>query len=132
MSLAKFQVRLPCKPISTNNLYMGRKVRSFDYRKFRTLVFKMLDNEFKSSTFELTGNLTLDMEVGFSSPLSDLSNSIKGLEDCLTEYLGFNDRQIVTIVLNKYLVNKGDEYVIVKLRKTKKDINRRVKYVKGV
>ena len=59
----------------------------------------------------MTGNLNFVMIVGFSSSLSDLSNSVKAIEDILKDYFDFDDRQIVEIHLHKRLVNKGDEYM---------------------
>jgi Holliday junction resolvase RusA-like endonuclease len=124
----RFYVELPTKPISTNNLYRGKKVRSYDYKKYRAETFKFLGT--REEEYDLTGNLYLELEVGYSSPLSDLSNGIKGLEDVLTEYLGFNDRQVVTLVMNKFLVDKGSEYTLVTLRKTRKLVDKRTKHVK--
>lgn len=128
---SRFSVELPSKPISTNNLYRGKKVRSYDYKKYRKEVFRFLeDNCRDAEDYDLTGNLYLELEIGYSSPLSDVSNGVKGIEDVLTEYLQFNDRQVVTVVLNKYLVNKGKEYTKVILRKSRKNIDRRTKYAK--
>ena len=75
----------------------------------------------------LSGNLQIIMEVGFSSPLSDLSNSIKSIEDVVAEYFDFNDRQVVTIHMDKYLVNKGDEFIHMIVKKSRKNIDRRSK-----
>lgn len=122
----KIHLTIPLKALSTNKLYAGVKKRSWHYKKFRKEMFRFLGNIEKVGVC-LSGNLVMDMEVGFSSPLNDLSNSIKGTEDILAEWLGFNDRQIVTMVLNKFLVKKGDEYIKVTLRKTKKNVDRRRK-----
>lgn len=123
-------LKIPIKAISTNKLYGGKKVRSWYYKKYRKEVFQFLKANYDDKV-SLTGNLVLELEVGFSSPLNDASNSIKGIEDCIAEYYAFNDRQIVTIVVNKFLVNKGEEYTLVKLRKTRKNIDRRRKHVRS-
>lgn len=111
--------------LSTNKLYAGVKRRSHHYKTYRKRVFKIL-NEYDSNV-NLKGNLSLYLEVGFSSPLSDLSNAIKGLEDLLCEYFRFDDRQIVHIEMNKFLVNKGEEYIKAQVKKSRKNIDRRSK-----
>ncbi len=121
---------IPYPALSTNKMYSGRKVRSYHYKKYRKDIFKFLSTSYPDPV-SLKGNLVMTMEVGFSSPLSDLSNAIKTTEDCIAEYFKFNDRQIIMIKMEKYLVNKGSEYVKIKINKTKKNIDRRVKYVKG-
>lgn len=119
-------LKLPIKAISTNKLYAGRKHRSYIYKNYRKQVFQFLDDNY-SFPVSLKGNLVLELEVGFSSPLNDASNSVKGIEDCIAEYYGFNDRQIVTIVIHKYLVDKGREYTHLKLKRTRKVIDKRIK-----
>jgi Holliday junction resolvase RusA-like endonuclease len=125
------QVLVPHKAISTNQLHMGTKTRSWDYKKFRKEVFQFLEDNHGGVKPNLQGNLVFTLEVGFSNPTSDLSNSIKGIEDVLAEFYEFNDKQIVRIVMDKYIVNKGDEYMSLSLRHTKKNIDRRTRYVKG-
>jgi Holliday junction resolvase RusA-like endonuclease len=123
-------LKIPIKAISTNKLYGGKKVRSWYYKKYRKQIFQFLSDNY-GDPVSLKGNLVMEMEVGFSSPLNDASNSIKGIEDCIAEYYVFNDRQIVTIRVDKFLVDKGAEYTHVKLKGTKKNIDRRTKYVRG-
>ena len=117
-------LKIPIKAISTNKLYSGKKMRSWYYKKYRKEIFKFLQANYPDPV-TLSGNLVLDMEVGFSSPLSDASNSIKGVEDCVSEFYNFNDRQIVRIVCEKYLVHKGDEYTHIRIRGTRKSYDKR-------
>jgi Holliday junction resolvase RusA-like endonuclease len=109
---------------------MGRKVRSYEYKKFRKEVFAFLEDNVKADV-RLEGNLAFNMEVGLSNPLFDASNSIKGVEDVLAEFFQFNDKQVVSLHVDKYLVNKGEEYMKISLRSIKRNIDRRSKYVKG-
>lgn len=122
----RVDVRIDLPALSTNKLFSGRKRRSYHYKDFRRKVFCVLRSQLKE-TYKLNGNLKLTMTVGFSSKLSDLSNSIKGIEDILCEYLNFDDRQIVAIELNKLIVNKGDEFMDITLHKVKKNIDMRRK-----
>jgi hypothetical protein len=119
-------VKIPIKAISTNRLYAGVKRRSGVYKGYRAQVLKWLE-ENCPYTVDFPKNMVLTMEVGFSSPLSDASNAVKGIEDVVAEYFGFNDRQIVTVHIDKYLVDKGSEYTHIKLRSTNKNIDRRTK-----
>jgi len=120
----RVDVRIDLPALSTNKLFQGRKHRSYHYKVFRKKVFTILREELRE-TYKLNGNLALCMTVGFSSKLSDLSNSIKAIEDILCEYLGFDDRQIVKIELYKYIVPKGEEYMDITISKTRKNIDMR-------
>ena len=120
------QLALPFKAFSTNDLYAGRKVRSFKYKNFRKVVLDFLNKNYEQRV-DLAGNLVLTLEIGYSSPLSDASNGIKGIEDVVSEYFKFNDKQIVTLHVDKFLVDKGQEYMTLKIVKTTKDIDRRTK-----
>ncbi len=119
-------INIPIPGLSVNKIYSGRKTRSWHYKKYRKQIFNFLE-DYDPNLFCLKGNLHLSIEVGFSSKLSDLSNIIKALEDCLAEKFKFNDRQISDISMKKFLVNKGDEYTKVFLRKSKRNIDTRNK-----
>lgn len=80
----------------------------------------------------MDGYLSLTMNCGFSSSLSDLSNAIKATEDVVMEYHGLNDRNIVDIKMKKYLVYKGDEFIVFKLTKSRrKNVDLRKYYKRG-
>lgn len=123
----RVELTIPMAALSVNKLYGGVKKRSYHYKKFRKNIFRYLadSTDYRRNGVSLNGNLTLKMEVGFSSPLSDLSNAIKGIEDVLAEFYNFNDRQIVRIELDKILVKKGDEYMKVTISQNRKKIDRR-------
>lgn len=119
---------LPYPALSTNKLYLGVKRRSYYYKSFRKKILKYLNDNYCNRSLSLKGNLRFEMDVGFSSPLSDLSNSIKAIEDVVVEWANsFDDRQIVSIELHKYLVNKGEEFMFIKISKTRRNIDRRYK-----
>jgi len=126
------QLKLPYKALSTNKIYGGRKHRSVYYKRFRKDVLGYLSREYDGRSVALCGNLQLYMKVGVSSPLSDLSNCLKAIEDCVMEWLNkqgvkVDDRQFVRILLEKRLVNKGSEYMNLELKKYRKNIDRRYK-----
>lgn len=120
-------ITLPIKPLSTNQLFSGRKRRSFHYKRYRRKMFELMD-DIDPSLYCFKGDLLLVLEVGFSSKASDLDNSFKGLIDILSEKLAFNDKQLCEIRAKKYLVHRGDEFVKITLKKSnRKDINLRGK-----
>lgn len=119
-------LKLPIKAISTNKLYAGQKRRSWVYKNYRKQVFKFLGEQYPDKV-SLSNQLSVDMEVGFSSTLCDLDNSLKGILDVIAAFYDFNDRQIYRIVISKYLVNKGEEFTNIKIRNYKKQVDRRHK-----
>ncbi len=113
------KIKLPVKALSTNKIYGGRKRRSYHYKNYRRLVLGLL-KEYDKKIYNLDGNLSLTMDVGFSSPLSDLSNAIKATEDLIAEYFSFNDRFVVEIHMRKFLVHKGNEFINIDLKKSRR------------
>jgi len=113
------KIKLPVKALSVNQIYGGRKRRSYQYKNYRRLVLNLL-KEYDKKIYNLDGNLNMTMDVGFSSPLSDLSNAIKAIEDIVAEYFSFNDRMIVEIHMRKFLVHKGDEFIQIDLKKSRR------------
>ena len=113
------KIKLPIKALSVNLIYGGRKRRSFQYKNYRRLVLNLL-KEYDKKAYNLEGNLCMTMDVGFSSPLSDLSNAIKAIEDVVAEYFAFNDRFIVEIHMRKFLVHKGEEFIHLDLKKSRR------------
>ena len=123
---SRIDLELPIKALSVNKIYSGRKHRSVYYKTYRKQLFKLLDREPKVK-LNLNGNLGMRLEVGLSSTLADLSNCQKALEDVISEWFNFNDRQIVYIEQLKFIVNKGDEYIKVSIYKSKRNIDKRSK-----
>ena len=129
----KIDIRLQVKALSTNKIYAGVKRRSYDYKNYRRKVFKLLEQY--PPDVAMGGYLSMKMDCGFSSPLADLSNAIKATEDIIMEYYGLNDRHIVSINMRKYLVYKGDEFInvrIVKSRRKNVDLRRFYKRGEGI
>jgi len=99
--------KINIKPLSCNNAYYGRKVKTKEYREYEHKIKKLLpDIELPDK-----GELVLKMEVGFSSRASDLGNVEKLFTDCLQKGIGFNDNRIYRIIMDKKIVKKGEEYI---------------------
>jgi len=124
-------LRIPIKPLSTNKMYTGVKRRSIYYKQFSREVLKYLnENYYYCKGLVLTGNLKLVLEVGVSSTLMDASNCIKAIEDVIVKWCGsWDDRQIYSITIDKYIVRKGEEYINFSL--TKLRCNRDMRRKKG-
>ena len=96
------KIQLPYRAISTNKLYLGAKVVSPEYKRFKRDIGLYLVANYPKPV-DLKGNLVMTLEVGLSSSLADGSNTVKGIEDSLAEHFKFNDKQIVTTHIEKYL-----------------------------
>ena len=121
---------IPIKPLSTNKMYSGRKRRSIYYKQFSREVTKYLENVYDLRNLALAGKLRLKLEVGVSSPLMDASNCIKAIEDVLVKYCGtWDDRQIFSLNVEKYLVPKGAEYMKISITKLRgnRDLRKKLK-----
>lgn len=99
------------KPLSANQSYLGKKVKSKHYRKYETHMLRVLpDLELPKE-----GDLKLLIEVYYSNKTSDLDNALKPFIDCLQKRYDFNDSRIYHIDVEKYIVPKGDETIRFKL-----------------
>ncbi len=104
--------RVNLKPLSVNKAWRGRRFKTPEYKTFERSLLLMLP---KGKAPQ--GKLELNLELGFSSKLSDLSNPLKLIEDILQKKYGFNDRNVFRIVMNKKLVKKGEEYIEFNIKK---------------
>lgn len=100
-------ITLKVKPLSANNMYTGKKTKSFEYRQYEKTILSLLPN-----TFEIPkGKLRLLIRVGVSSSLSDVDNILKPFIDCLQLKYKFNDKLIYKIQVEKEDVPKGSEFI---------------------
>ena len=121
-------LEIPMKPLSTNKMYSGVKRRSVYYKRFSREVFQYLNENYDPRGLSLKGNLRFTLEIGVSSPLFDASNSIKAIEDIIVKWSGsFDDRQVYSLHVEKYLVNKGEEYMKLSFTKLRSNRDRRYK-----
>jgi len=103
--------RLSIKPLSVNQAWKGRRVKSSMYRKFEKNVLMLLPK----SIVVPEGMLELHIEWGFSSAGSDWDNPIKPFQDCLQKKYDFNDNKVAKGVVTKIKVKKGFEYIKFKI-----------------
>ena len=103
-------MRLDIKPLSANEMWQGRRVKTAKYRKFERDVLLML-----SKINVPDGGLDLYLKWGFSSAASDWDNPIKSFQDCLQKKYGFNDNKVFRGFVEKEKVKKGDEFIEFKI-----------------
>jgi Holliday junction resolvase RusA-like endonuclease len=110
------EVRLGQKPFSANKMHYAKfKKDTLEYREFKSDIYHLLGD--KSYDFKPTDKFKMSLVVGFSSKLSDLDNAFKPLLDSMQLAMGFDDRQVFEIESLKDHVNKGEEYILVRLEK---------------
>ncbi len=100
-------IHIDIKPLSNNEMYGGRKVKSYKYRNFEKELLPLLPNDYKIPK----GKLQFFMAVGLSSKLADLDNTLKPFIDCLQLKYGFNDKVIYSLSASKVDVKKGEEFI---------------------
>ena len=99
-------MRLDIKPLSVNEAWQGRRVKTAKYRSFERSILLLL-RPIKIPD----GNLELYLKWGFSSAGSDWDNPIKPFQDCLQKKYGFNDNRVVRAITEKVKVKKGCEFI---------------------
>jgi len=105
---------VPIKAISVNKSYLGRKVKSKEYRVYEEELLTLLPDTIKVAA---KGSLQLLILFGHSNPNFDWDNGIKPFQDILQKKYGFNDKRIQYGVVGKVLVKKGEEFIMFRLEK---------------
>ncbi len=94
------------KPLSVNEAFMGRKVKSQAYRHYERVVLRRLP------LIEIPeGLLELKILVLYSSRRSDIDNALKPFLDILQKRYGFDDNRIYKLTVRKAIVPKGQETI---------------------
>ena len=99
-------MRLDIKPLSVNQVWQGKR--------FKTKAYKDYEKEalLKLKPMQVgEGRLSLFLRFGLSSKNADIDNPIKPWLDILQKKLGFNDRQIYRLTVEKVDVPKGKEFI---------------------
>ena len=68
------------------------------------------------------GDLTVEYTFGITT-LGDWDNPIKPFQDVLQKKYGFDDRRIMTAIVKKKVVKKGDEFIYFTIDKHLKEIH---------
>jgi len=93
------------KPLSANESYIGRKIKSAKYRKYEDTLLTTLPDLVVSED----GLLHLRLLVRYSNKRSDIDNCLKPFIDVLQKRYDFNDNRIYRLTVKKEIVAKGEE-----------------------
>lgn len=104
-------IKLYVKPLSANEAFNGRKVKTAKYRSFEKELLLMLP----AGKIENKKRLKITYEFGFSNLQSDIDNAIKQTTDILSKKYGFNDMYVMELIVAKFVVEKGQEYIKFKI-----------------
>lgn len=98
-------MKVEIKPISVNLCWQGRRFKTKTYKKFEHDLLLMLPKiKLGEPPYELL------YKFHFSNKASDLDNPVKPITDILQKKYGFNDKDIYRLIVEKYIVKKGQEY----------------------
>jgi len=103
-------VRLNIRPMPVNEAWQGRRFKSKKYTEYSKLVKLLLPKMIIPKP-----PLKVSYEFGFSNKASDLDNPVKAIQDIISQFYGFNDREIYELYVKKVIVSKGNEYLQFKI-----------------
>ena len=90
------------KPLSVNQAWEGQRFKTKLYKSFESSCLLLLPK----NNVNLTGELELNIEYGFSNKLSDIDNPTKMILDIMQKKYKFNDSQIYVLNIVKKIVKK--------------------------
>ena len=103
-------VKIDIKPLSVNKCWAGRRFKTPEYKQYEKDIFPLLPKiTIPKPPYKVY------YEFGFSSAASDLDNPIKPLQDILQKKYGFDDKLVHEMLVRKYKVKKGNEYIRFKI-----------------
>jgi Holliday junction resolvase RusA-like endonuclease len=92
------------KPLSINEAWNGRKVKSAKYRRYEEVLLAILPD----LTIPI-GDLYVKLVVRYRSNRSDIDNCIKPFLDILQKRYHFNDNRVYRLSIRKEVVPKHEE-----------------------
>lgn len=92
------------KPLSVNEAFLGRKVKSRKYRDYEEALLSVLPDIIIPE-----GKLTLKLLISYSNSRADIDNALKPFIDILQKKYSFNDNKIYRLLIQKRVVKKGQE-----------------------
>jgi Holliday junction resolvase RusA-like endonuclease len=98
------------QPLSVNEAWQGRRFKSKKYKAYEIELFYLLP------ALDIPkGDLSIEIEFGFSNAAKDIDNPIKPFLDILQKRYTFDDKQIYKLSVIKKIVRKGKEYIAFKI-----------------
>jgi Holliday junction resolvase RusA-like endonuclease len=100
------------QPLSVNEAWQGRRFKSKKYKDYEIELFYLLP------ALDIPkGDLSIEIEFGFSNAAKDIDNPVKPFLDILQKRYRFDDKQIYELYIVKKIVSKGKEYIAFKINK---------------
>lgn len=103
-------IRLPVKAVSTNQLYIGKKIKSTIARQFEEAVGILLAVHARDTQLP-DGELCIHYRIG-TSRRSDIDNCLKLLQDTIARHYGIDDRRFTAHTAVRVPVKRGEEFII--------------------
>ena len=98
-------MRIDIKPLSVNNAWQGKRYKTPAYKAYeKELLLKLRPMKIPQ------GDLVVEYTFGITT-LGDWDNPIKPFQDVLQKKYGFDDRRIMTAIVKKKVVKKGNEFI---------------------
>lgn len=99
------------KPLSVNQAWRGRRFKTDKYESYeRECLLLLKATSVPAPPYELR------LSFGFSNYLSDIDNPMKPFIDILQKKFSFDDRDILRVVVDKVMTDKGKEFVSFELK----------------
>jgi len=102
-------IRTQAKPLSVNQAYYGKKIKTANYRAYEAQLAMNLP---KDLVIPDGVKLKLCIHVKYSSKASDIDNCLKPFIDILQTKYSFNDNRLYELRIRKHLVPKGEEEIV--------------------
>ncbi len=101
-------IKIKIKPISQNEAYKGRKLKTSKYHNFEKLLMLLLPPKLEISP---EGKIEFNVKFCLSSKLADGDNPLKSFQDLVSKKYNFNDKRIYRWIIEKVDVAKGQEFI---------------------
>ena len=98
-------MRVNIKPMSVNSALQGKRFKTPAYKSYEKELLLLL-----RPMAIPEGNLVVEYTFGLTT-LCDWDNPIKPFQDVLQKKYGFDDRRIMTAIVKKIVVKKGEEFI---------------------
>lgn len=99
-------IEIKIKPLSVNEAWQGRRFKTAAYHLYCLSLTSKLP---KLKIPE--GKLSVHLIFGFSNKLSDIDNPVKPVLDILQAKYKFNDRDIYRLLVEKEIVELGNDFI---------------------
>lgn len=104
------ELAINIKPLSVNDAWQGKRFKSDKYKAYEMeMLLRLPAGRLPNPPYRI------EYEFGFSNEKCDFDNPCKPLGDILQKKYGFNDNEIYEAHIYKKIVQKGREYIKVRI-----------------